>query len=143
MKNTMQHKIIRRAFAHVGIFLVFMMFFPMPTFAASGYCSGSSGSVNLSDEGTDVSSVLKFGTCLIEDAIIPLMFAIATAVFIFGVVKFIGQEKAEEKEKGRQFMLWGIIAFAVMFGVWGFVAIIGNTFGVTNVIPILPQSSGT
>ena len=143
MKNKTTYNIMRRAFAQLGIFVVFMMFFPMTTFGATGYCAGVGSSVNLSDSGTTAGSVLQFGTCLIEGAVIPLMFAIATAAFIYGVVKFIGQEKAEEKEKGRQFMLWGIIAFAVMFGVWGFVAIIGNTFGVTNVIPILPQSSGT
>lgn len=115
----------------------------MTTFGAGGYCTGVGSSVNLSQDGTAVGDVLKFVTCLIEGAVIPLMFAIATATFIYGIVKFIGQEKAEEKEKGRQFMLWGIIAFAVMFGVWGFVAIVGNTFGVTNVIPTLPQSSST
>lgn len=133
--------IVRRAFAHVGMFAAIMLLFPMVTFGASSYCSGVSSTLKIEDGNTSVSDVLKFGTCLIEQAIIPLMFAFATATFIYGVIKFIKEEKAEEREKGRQFMLWGIIGFAVMLGVWGFVAIISNTFGVTDILPILPQSS--
>ena len=131
----------RKITAGFGIFLTLIMFFPSVTFAATGYCSGVGSSISIEQKGVAVGDVLKFGTCLIEQSVVPLLFALAFLMFIYGVMKFMTQEKAEEKEKGRQFMLWGIIAFAVMFGVWGFVAIISNTFGVSNVLPILPQSS--
>ena len=132
-------KHLHHLFTTSGIFLLAALFVPSVTFAAPGYCSGVSSTVDLNH--SDVGGVLKFGTCLIENSVVPLFFAIAFMMFIYGVIKFIGQEKAEEKEKGRQFMLWGIIAFTVMFGIWGFVGILSNTFGVTNVLPILPQSS--
>ena len=139
IKKISKDKIIRRAFAQVAIFAIFMMLSPLPAFAA-GYCSSTDGgSVDLNN--SNVADVLKFGTCLIEGAIIPLLFAFATAVFIYGVVMFMKEDKAEEKEKGRQFMLWGIIAFSMMWGVWGFVAILSNTFGVTDVLPTLPQEA--
>jgi hypothetical protein len=128
-------------FSPLGIFLTLVLFFPSVTSAAQSYCAGVGSSISIEKGGVAVGDVLKFGTCLIQQSVIPLMFAIAFFMFIYGVIKFIREEKAEEKEKGRQFMLWGIISFAVMFGVWGFVAIFNNTFGVSSVLPILPQSS--
>ena len=127
-------------FLQVLFFAFSFLVLPSATFAAS-FCSNVSTSLQIENGTTKIADVLNFGTCLIERSVIPLAFSIATIVFIYGVIKFIREEKAEEREKGRQFMLWGIIAFAVMFGVWGFVAILGNTFGVSNVLPILPQSS--
>ena len=38
-------------------------------------------------------------------------------------------------------MLWGVVAFAVMFGVWGLVGVLENTFGIANVVPQLPVSA--
>lgn len=102
------------------------------------YCDGFTGSLNL-DSGKTVSDVLKFGTCFIQKSIIPLLFAVAVLVFIYGVVDFI-KTSAEggEKNDKKNFMVWGIVALAVMTGVWGLVGIITNTFGIGNVIPQLP-----
>jgi hypothetical protein len=100
------------------------------------YCTGFTSTILLSSK--NIGDLFHFVTCLIEVSIIPLMFAIAVLVFIYGVVKFIGTEESAEKEDGRQFMIWGIVALAVMFSIWGLVTILGNTFGVSNVIPQLP-----
>ncbi len=100
------------------------------------YCSGFTTTILLSSK--SLGDLFHFVTCLIEVSVIPLMFAIAVLVFIYGIVKFIGTEESAEKEEGRQFMIWGIVALAVMFSIWGLVQILGNTFGVTNVIPQLP-----
>ncbi len=102
------------------------------------YCKGFKGTLQTGS--SNIADVLKFGTCLINTAIVPLLFAIAILVFVYGIVKFIGSEESAEKEDGKQFMMWGIIALAVMFSVWGIVKILGNTFGVTNIIPSLPAS---
>jgi len=69
--------------------------------------------------------------------VIPLIFALAVAMFVWGVVQFVINSSEEaKKEKGKQFMVWGIIALTVMVCVWGLVAILGNTFGVnTGFIP--------
>lgn len=103
------------------------------------YC-GAGFNGKLQTGTSTVAGVLRFGTCLIQTAFIPLLFAVAILVFIYGIVKFIGNEESAEKEDGKQFMMWGIIALAVMFSVWGLVEILGNTFGVMNVIPSLPAS---
>ena len=81
--------------------------------------------------------LLCYITRIINDSVIPLIFALAVVMFIWGVVQFVINSSEEaKKEKGRQFMIWGIIALTVMVSVWGLVAILGKTFSVdTRVIP--------
>ena len=76
-------------------------------------------------------------TAIINNAIIPLIFALAVVMFVWGVVQYvINSDEEAKKEKGRQFMLWGLIALTVMVSVWGLVRILGTTFGIeTNFIP--------
>jgi hypothetical protein len=55
---------------------------------------------------------------------------------MWGVVQYIlNNEEEAKREKGKQFMLWGIIALFVMFSVWGLIKVLGNTFGIQYVIP--------
>lgn len=80
--------------------------------------------------------LIAYATCILSNAIIPLIFALATVLFVWGVVKYvINNDEQAKKEEGRQFMLWGIIALSVMVSVWGIVKIVGNTFGIEYVIP--------
>jgi hypothetical protein len=83
----------------------------------------------------NVTEIITWGTCLIG-AIIPLLTALATVYFIWGVVEFIKNSDNEAKRKeGRARLTWGIVALFVMVSVWGIVAILRGTFGVENVIP--------
>jgi hypothetical protein len=88
-----------------------------------------------------IQDLLGYVTCIIGKSIIPLIFALATAMFIWGVVQYVINDQEEAKKaRGRQFMIWGIIALAVMFSIWGLVGILGNTFGVdTKFVPQLKQ----
>lgn len=82
--------------------------------------------------------VLCYITGIINNSIIPLIFAVATVMFVWGVVQFFVLNADEEKkrEQGKQFMIWGIIALAVMLSVWGLVGILGSTFGIgTSILP--------
>ncbi|TSC61098.1 MAG: Uncharacterized protein G01um101448_871 [Parcubacteria group bacterium Gr01-1014_48] len=64
--------------------------------------------------------------------LIPLAIGLALVIFLFGVIKYITAGGDEEGRKsGRQFMLWGIIGLFVMVAVWGLVAVIANTTGIT------------
>ena len=83
--------------------------------------------------------LLNYATCFIYSSAIPLIIALAVAMFIWGIVQYVinGDEEAK-KAKGKQFMIWGIIGLVVMFGVWGIVKIVGTTFGIQNAIPQLP-----
>ena len=80
--------------------------------------------------------LIDYVTCIISRSIIPLIFVLAFLMFIWGVVQYvIGAQEEAQRQKGRDFMIWGVIALAVMFSVWGLVSILGNTFGINNVIP--------
>jgi len=132
MKNLQQ-----KAFLATAVLPALLL--PLEAFAQtkSKYCGNTfQGSFNLGGTST-FGDVIKFITCFITQLIIPLIFALAVLVFVWGGVKFIQSTSTEDREKGQQFMLWGVIALAVMVGVWGLVAILGNTFGVNNVIPQL------
>jgi len=86
-----------------------------------------------------IQDVLCYITGIINNSIIPLIFALATVMFIWGVVQFFILNADEEKKRaqGKQFMVWGIVALAVMLSVWGLVGILGSTFGVNS--SVLPQ----
>lgn len=63
--------------------------------------------------------------------IVPIIFSLAFAVFVWGIVKYFfihgGEEKA--REEGRLFIFWGLIGLVVLFSVWGFVKILLSTLG--------------
>ena len=84
--------------------------------------------------------LLCFLTYLIDSSIIPFIFSIAIVAFIWGVVQFfiINSDEEAKREQGKQFMIWGIVALAVMLSVWGLVSILSTTFGVNT--SILPQA---
>lgn len=68
---------------------------------------------------------------IILGKIIPLIITLALIYFLWGVVQYIkaaGDPKSAEQ--GRNVMLGGVIALAVMLGVWGLVNIVADTFGV-------------
>lgn len=75
-------------------------------------------------------------TCFAGKSLVPLVFAIALLVFVYGVVKFvIAAKDSHDREEGRMFMIYGIIALFVMVSVWGLVAVLANTFNVGSSFP--------
>jgi FtsH-binding integral membrane protein len=72
-------------------------------------------------------------TCVIGTSVIPLLFILAIASFVWGVVQYvINSDEEAKKAKGRNFMIWGIIALVVMTSIWGLVQIFGNTFKINT-----------
>ncbi|KKU75647.1 MAG: hypothetical protein UY01_C0007G0025 [Candidatus Nomurabacteria bacterium GW2011_GWB1_47_6] len=103
------------------------------------------GSCTLGNNST-LKDVLCFATRLINDSVIPFIFAVATALFIWGAVKFfiINADEEAQRDQGRQFMIWGIVALAVMLSIWGLVGILTSTFGVPDgsVLPKVCPGAG-
>lgn len=63
--------------------------------------------------------------------LIEFAFIVALVVFLFGVMEFIrGASNEEKRGKGKDHMMWGIVGFLIMFGVWGIINILVNTFGI-------------
>ncbi len=103
---------------------------PITSTASSGTCDNVTGNFQ---------GLIKFVTCLINNSIIPLIFAIAILMFVWGAVKFfiINADEEAQRDQGKQFMLWAIIALTVMTSVWGLVGLLGGTFNIGG--KALPQ----
>ena len=70
---------------------------------------------------------------LIVNPIILLGFVVATAVFFFGVAKFIASSDDDTKrEEGKKSIVYGIVGMFIMFSVYGIVNFVLNTFGIPN-----------
>ena len=83
---------------------------------------------------TDVQSLGSSIIGIINGTLVPVIFALAFIVFIFGVFKYfiLGGHDDEAKKSGKSLMLWGLIGFFVMVSVWGLVNILTGTFNVNN-----------
>ncbi|MEK7575622.1 MAG: hypothetical protein AAB491_00845 [Patescibacteria group bacterium] len=59
--------------------------------------------------------------------------AVAFLVFLYGVIRFITAGGDEEKRKtAKNLIIYGLIGLFVMVAVWGLVAVLASTFGVTT-----------
>ncbi|MBI5139709.1 hypothetical protein HZA26_03830 [Candidatus Nomurabacteria bacterium] len=81
--------------------------------------------------------LLNYATCIIGKSVVPLIFALAIVMFIWGSVNFfiLNADEEAKRSQGKQFMIWGVIALAVMVSVWGLVRILGNTFNINYGVP--------
>ena len=79
--------------------------------------------------------------------LIVLFFALAVVFFLYGILKYIKSgDSEEERDKGKNVMIYGIIGLFVMVSFWGFVNILINTFELDTYpyvdVPYLPPSKG-
>lgn len=73
---------------------------------------------------------------VIVNPLIYLLFALAFAFFLYGVLEFLmNQENEEKRTAGKNHMIYGIIGITIMFGIWGILNILLNTFGIKNIDP--------
>lgn len=80
---------------------------------------------------------------IINAILVPVLFALAFIVFLYGVAKayiFSGGEP-EEVSKGHKLVLWGIVAFVVMLSLWGLVNVVASTFGLAGFTAPPPPTS--
>ena len=76
----------------------------------------------------------------IVSLIVPLLITIALVIFIWGIISYITAGADEDKRaEARNVILYGVIGLFAIVSVWGLVAIIQNTFGVTDTGTITPQ----
>lgn len=67
----------------------------------------------------------------IFNPLIEFAFIIALVVFLWGISEYIRGANSEEKRKeGREHMLWGVVGFVIMFGVFGIISVLTRTFGI-------------
>jgi len=94
--------------------VIAVLAFPLVSFAATVS--------NLSDVGTFIINT-------INNIIVPVVFAVAFIVFLWGAFQtfILGANSEEVKSKGKNLMLWGLIGFFVMVSVWGLVNLLTGT----------------
>lgn len=83
---------------------------------------------------------------VINGILVPLIFAAAFIVFLFGVFRFMiaGAANPEKRQSGVQFIMYSLIGFFVMISVWGLVNLLVGTFGFDNTNrPCLPTFKGS
>ncbi len=92
---------------------------------------------------TNISDTGSFIIGIINNVLVPVLFAIAFIVFLWGAFNtfILGANSDEVKEKGKNLMLWGLIGFFVMVSVWGLVNILTGSvqFG-SNTAGTLPSA---
>lgn len=79
---------------------------------------------------------------LINNVAVPIVFALAFIVFIWGIFQYFiqGGHDEEKRDAGKQLMLWGLIGFFVMVSVWGLVHILIGTVGLNSSVPTYPTA---
>lgn len=107
------------------------------TTGSSGLTSG--GTCSMTGLTTLKDIIMRFVVGCIISRTIYFLIGLAVIVFIFGIFKMISSE-GNEKQGGRELMLWGVIGIFVMISVWGLVAILQGTFGLEGNFNITPRS---
>lgn len=69
---------------------------------------------------------------VLNTVVVPVIFALAFAFFLWGVLSYFFFHGADETKRteGRQFVFWGILVMAVLFSVWGLVNLLLSTLGI-------------
>lgn len=122
------------------IILVLCLVFTLAPVAMFAQTTGATCNTSTLPTNPKLQDVICYIVFIINRSVIPLIFALAIALFVWGVVQYVINADSEEKrKKGKQFMIWGIIALTVMLSVWGLVKIVGGTFGLNT--SVLPQAT--
>ena len=74
----------------------------------------------------NISDVGSFIINTINNVIVPVLFAVAFIVFLWGAFNtfILGANSEDVKDKGKNLMLYGLIGFFVMVSIWGLVNIL-------------------
>ncbi len=93
---------------------------------------------------TNITGVGNFVINTINNVLVPVIFAVAFIVFVWGAFEafILGANSEEVKEKGKNLMLWGLIGFFVMVSVWGLVNILTGSVSLNQTQTNLPGASG-
>ena len=94
---------------------------------------------------TNIQGAGDFIINMINSVAVPVLFAIAFIVFIFGIFQYFILSGGDEEKQGlgRSLMLWGLIGFFLMVSVWGLVNILVGTFKLDSNVPQYPTAPHT
>ncbi|MEK7586156.1 MAG: hypothetical protein AAB477_02935 [Patescibacteria group bacterium] len=88
----------------------------------------------------DIGQLFNWAGCTIIKSVVPLLFSLAVAGFIWGIIQYyLNPDNEEKRKKGKTYIIWGLVALFVMISMWGLVGVLTNTFGIKTLIPQLSQ----
>ncbi len=73
--------------------------------------------------------------------LIPVLFSLATLMFVWGIVKFLAKSAdTKSHEEGKSLMIWGLISLFVMLSFMGIIRFAYRDVGFSRPfgIPVLP-----
>jgi hypothetical protein len=88
-----------------------------------------------------ISEMLLSLVNFINDILVPVIFALAFIVFLWGVFWYLiaGAANETKRENGKKLVGYSLVGFAIMISVWGLVNLLVNAFGFQNSArPCLP-----
>jgi hypothetical protein len=96
----------------------------------------------------EINSFFNDISSFINSVLIPLVFAIALLVFLWGMFKFfiLGGHEEESRAEGRSLMMYAVVGFVLMVSIFGIVNLIANGLGFSkdqniNNIPNAPTTN--
>lgn len=102
--------------------------------------------IALAQDYGQITSYFSGITAAINTTFLPLVFALALLVFVWGMFRFFiyGGHNDEEKAKGKSLMIWAIVGFVLMVSIWGVVNLVTSVLGLdnNNNAPELPETPG-
>ena len=122
-----------------------LIVFAIPLFASAVQVNWGI-TISIGNNGCGASSICQVASTalyLINRVLVPLLFAIAFIVFLFGVFRTYIWSSGDETAvaQGHKLILWGIIGFVIMVSLWGIVNVVAYSFGLTGyTAPPLPVS---
>jgi len=64
---------------------------------------------------------------------IELMFAVAFVYFLYGIIRFLSLEVTDKaRDDAKRSILWGLVGMLIMFSVYGIIAFVLRSFGISN-----------
>lgn len=68
----------------------------------------------------------------IMNIIIPLLITAAVIYIIAGILKYVTASDSDKQAEGRTMIISGVVGLFVIVSIWGLVAIINSTFGISQ-----------
>ncbi|MDQ5949335.1 MAG: hypothetical protein QG589_461 [Patescibacteria group bacterium] len=70
---------------------------------------------------------------LILNPLILLLFTLATAYFVYGIVKLMSMDAGDTgRKEAQRAIFWGLVGMLIMFSVYGIIRFVLTTFGVSG-----------
>ncbi|MCA9359318.1 hypothetical protein KC926_03890 [Candidatus Kaiserbacteria bacterium] len=105
--------------------------------AAQGFADGGDGGA-LNDFAVSV-------TNFANDTLVPLVMTLAFLAFVWGMFKFfiVGGDNEEEREKGKNLMIYATLGFVMVVILYGLVNFFANSLGLEGEDILIPNAPTT